>query len=70
MIINFASLYVYDLSENKVSQATAFSRVVWTYAGFTLAAALGCMLVFRKVKDVKKKGRKKISSLSASFSLS
>lgn len=56
MIINFASLYVYNRSEAKVSQASAFSRVVWTYAAFTLVAALGCMLVFRKVKDVKKEG--------------
>lgn len=54
MLTNFVSLYVYNLSEKRVGQAASFSNVVWVYAAFTFVSAIACIIVFRKVKDVKK----------------
>lgn len=56
MVINFTSLYVYNLSEKSVGQVPAFSTVVWVYAGFTFVSALGCIFIFRKVEDVNTEG--------------
>ena len=56
MVINFTSLYVYNLAEKSVGQVPAFSTVVWVYAGFTFVSALGCIFIFRKVEDVNTEG--------------
>ena len=56
MVINFTSLYVYNLAEKSVGQVPAFSTVVWVYAGFTFVSALGCIFIFRKVGDVNTEG--------------
>ena len=56
MLINFVSLYVYNLSEKRVGEAASFANVVWVYAAFTFISAIGCIIIFRKVEDVNKDG--------------
>ena len=51
MIINFSVLGIYGASASRTSQAQSFKNVVWGYAAFTLLAAVGCALVFHKIKS-------------------